>query len=270
MARIYVPRRAYSQPQGRLLLSDLGMSLSPASLLVPSGDTYCDVAAGLSVTAGSGGRVITPARHGLARTYSAAADHLLDGGRFDPRNGYSWLLFGEFTALATWAGFFSRTSDNGTTQGLAWQRNSSGDALSLYHGGSSAISTGVSIAALLDGTARCLIGSWTPRGGGRAYFVNSGAGVSDFGITVAPAFTAGQGQMKIGASRNVDGLSGRVYLAGMFPYIELADAERLSAHPWRLFRSEPEHIYSAQINPATQALSAASFAGRIPSVTVTY
>lgn len=48
------------------------------------------------------------------------------------------------------------------------------------------------------------------------------------------------------------------------------DIESLSANPWQLFRAEPTRIYSFPSGPIIPVLSAASFAARVPSVTVTY
>lgn len=67
-------------------------------------------------------------------------------------------------------------------------------------------------------------------------------------------------------------VNGRLQLFAVLPGIALdqSGVDDLAANPWQLFRAEPTRIYSFPSGPIIPVLSAASFAARAPSVTVTY
>ncbi len=66
--------------------------------------------------------------------------------------------------------------------------------------------------------------------------------------------------------------NGWLQLFAVLPGIALdqGSVDDLAANPWQLFRADPTRIYSFPSGPIIPVLSAASFAARVPSVTVTY
>jgi hypothetical protein len=230
-----------SQPPAGTEPSDLARDLRVGALRLPTpgGEGWADSVGGLRVTGGTGSLITRAGRDGYERASTSGAawaDYLQDRGAHDPRDGYAWVMRATLvSSLANWGGLISRTTDNGTTSGWSWQRTN-GDVVAAYHGVSGNWPLGITFSTLLDGQPHTLVGVWR-KDQSRLELWRDGillAAVN--GVSTAPGYSAGQGQVKIMSSRDVAALNGSVALVavlGMAP--SPSEASALSANPWLLF-----------------------------------
>jgi hypothetical protein len=220
-----------SQPQEAVGLSDFAQSLLCESVLLPSVSSSLDLQGQLNSVASSGSTVASPA--GIARSYSNQGDIYATEGLLDPTNGYWWCCHGHFSAVGTWSGLMTRTSDDGTGIGWNWQRVSFTDALRVY-AGNSFVNIGT-LNALLDTVNRTWVATWRSNGDLRLW--RDGVLVRSGTLAVTPTYVSGQGRIRPFQSRDVTLSSGQWHLLAFGAGRALTDTEGqiLSADPWQLF-----------------------------------
>jgi hypothetical protein len=264
VANLVLSKGFQEQPTGLLEISAEARANGLHAALLPAAQGWQDIAGKLLVTGGSGTRSTSGSSLGNTRKLTAAADFFLDPTAGAP-GSYMWVLRGRFSGLATWAGFFSRTADNGTGHGWAWQRESSNDRLRVYHANDSSYVDLGTVNDLLDNLPHTLVGVYH---NGRLALYRDGVLIRSATLSGAPAYVPGQGQVKIGSSRDVAGLSAELSLAALFyPRGDPnAYAQALSINPWRIFRPARRVLYfdvgggggAAALNGAAYAAASAS------------
>lgn len=223
------------QPQDWAELSELARQLGASDLLLPAGPTLAPVNSLLAANGTNGTLAAAVNQQGRGVQFTSGGAYFLDRGANDPRNGYWWMIVGSISAVGTWSGLFSRTSDNSTTNGLAWQRFSSTDALYVFHGPSGQVNAGV-FNSQLSSEPAVWIGTWE-KATGQARLYKNGVQVCVGTISTEPAFTAGQGQFKVFSSRDTALTSGAVNMAAFGTVTPTASqVADLSANAWALLQ----------------------------------
>lgn len=251
-----------SQPPAGTAPSDLARDLRVGALLLPTpgGEGWADSVGGLRVTGGTGSLITRAGRDGYERASTSGAawaDYLQDKGANDPRDGYAWVMRATLvSSLANWGGLISRTTDNGTTSGWSWQRTN-GDVVAAYHGVAGNWPLGITFSTLLDGQPHTLVGVWR-KDQSRLELWRDGillAAVN--GVSTAPGYSAGQGQIKIMSSRDVAALNGSVAMVAVLGVAPSpAEASELSANPWLLFAPpSAEMVFGVETGPGIKELS---------------
>ena len=277
MAVIHIPRRTYSQPQGRVeidpsffLIKNLVLAVDPATLIdyVSESLPAAILRAGTtSVGAGVKGQALVGSNGWVAAAYA-------DQRYGDATGPLSFFGLANITAVDTWGGVVS-VSDGAGNASFSFQRNGGLDQffVARANSGGSFISANGAVTSLINaGEVPLLVaasGGVAPvdiRVGDNTYSGNSTGGTSN---------ASGVRYLNIFAERARSasyGSDGRFILATFFnKFVTNEEWNELSRNPWQLFRSQPRRIYSFPSGPiALPTLSGASFAGRVPSVTLTY
>lgn len=236
MPSIILPRRQFSQPSnGRA--SNIALANGCGALLLPDSAGWSDALNMLSRTGGTGTPSTVATTQGVERSYSASSDFFQDRGLLDPSNGYAWLMHCTLTSSGgNWGGLIARTRDNATTAGWGWQKDNGGN-LRVYHGGTASYNFG-SVSPLIDGLPHTLLGLWRANTN-EVELWRDGVLLSSGTLTTVPDYTAGQGQIKLFASRDTSTFVGSAALAGLFTgRMDQATASDLTANPWQLFSNK--------------------------------
>lgn len=217
MTSLILPRAAGWPRAGEARISAFGRQLGCRTLLLPTAAGWADAAGILARTGGVGNLETAPVGGVLSRRSSISSvwsDYLQDRGYLDPAEGYWWVFRSRLTAVAgNWGGILARTQDNSTASGWAWQRTNS-DQLYVYHGGSNWY-LGVSMSSLVDGEDHVLLGLWRKAESRLELWRDGKLFAAANGITTAPPYAAGQGQIKILASRDTANLVGSASFAAV-------------------------------------------------------
>jgi hypothetical protein len=264
VANLILPRRFQRQPTGLLEISAEARANGLHAALLPAAQGWQDIAGKLAVTGGGGTRSTSGGSLGNTRKLTSGADFLLDPTAGAPVN-YMWVLHGSLSGLATWAGIFSRTSDNGTAQGWAWQRYSSNDTLRVYNtngatSGADFTNLGT-VNDLLDNRPHTFVGL---QFASNLALYRDGVLIRSGTISSSPTYVPGQGQVKIGSSRDTIGLTAELSLAALFyPRGDPnAYAQALSRNPWQIFKPPRRVLYfnvgGGGVHDAASALSGAA------------
>lgn len=217
MTSLILPRAAGWPRAGEARISAFGRQLGCRTLLLPTAAGWADAAGILARTGGVGTLETAPVGGVLSRRSAISSvwsDYLQDRGYLDPAEGYWWVFRSRLTAVAgNWGGILARTQDNSTASGWAWQRTNS-DQLYVYHGGSNWY-LGVSMSSLVDGEDHVLLGLWRKAESRLELWRDGKLFAAANGITTAPPYAAGQGQVKILSSRDTPNIVGSAALAAL-------------------------------------------------------
>lgn len=217
MTSLILPRAAGWPRAGEARISAFGRQLGCRILLLPTVAGWADAAGILARTGGVGNMETAPVGGVLSRRSAISgvwSDYLQDRGYLDPADGYWWVFRGRLTAVAgNLGGIMARTQDNSTASGWAWQRTIL-DRLYVYHGGSNWY-LGVSMSSLVDGEDHVLLGLWRKAESRLELWRDGALFAAANGITTAPPYAAGQGQIKILASRDTANLVGSASFAAV-------------------------------------------------------
>ena len=273
MAVIHIPRRTYSQPQGRVEIATEWVRDIRSELFLPSsiiselddknfgpwGGTYGRSVSttGPVITFSGGQRLRKRIDAGTSNTVSPPLVLVAVCTTESSATGERYAAsVGPWSALTP----LCRLGQNGTSL-RAQFRNSSSQLRTVDVAGGVQVGKNTTLVARFD------------HGGGDLLFCQDGRII---GSGLMPATTTMSSELYgVGTGRPADGIQqwiGSVAMAG-FLIGEYSDEEvqDLSSNPWQLFRSQPRRIYTFPSGPiALPTLSGASFAGRVPSVTLTY
>ena len=272
MAVIHIPRRTYSQPQGRVEVDWNNPLSAGLYFAVVPGVALKDVVGNVSVQEyGAGTKVLSADRFGLSyeNPDNLTTQGLFQIGDIDVATQTS--IMGPVDQTVIYVGSTYRTPDS-----------SFGDFLRLRY------ATGISYYAA---TARQSASALYRYGNSSGAYQTVG-----FPLEFVAFYTVGQNEYDIQKYRNglvrestrsatnvTAGFSGIAVgaqkgsaksvqtLCGWARPLEKIEIFEFAANPWQIFRSQPRRIYSFPSGPiALPTLSGASFASRVPSVTLTY
>lgn len=246
MSKLILPRRFSNQPQVPVGPSELAKQLNVGALLLPTGSGWADATGRFERTGGTGSVVRVPTPSGMARTSSvgsAWADFVLDRGFHNPANGYAWVMRGSLkSVLGNWGGIIARTVNNATGQGWSWQR-ANADVLTVYHAGSGYSNAGT-LSQFVDGEEHTFVGVWRKSESRLELWVDGALRWSKNSASAAPAYTAGQGQIKVMSSRDTANIHASVTMVGVFNGSLSAEVAReISINPWQLFKPQRQVLY---------------------------
>lgn len=226
------------QPDGPLSIN-WDNPIARGLAFVQVGSNAIDVVTKLRASSGVGTPTQATGIEGKAYGYSASSHYYSGIVAADVATAYGVLIIARVTSFASFSGLLAHTSNLGTNTGWAsWQDNGFG-TLSFYGPGGSE-STGISSATAADGKIHHFGGGLTGSSfsayyDGRLSNSNGASGIS---------VTTGTGYVKVAASRDIDNITGQIFLAAVWNRLpSAAEYRSLQNNPWQLF--EPLRLYVA-------------------------
>lgn len=251
MTAIIIPRRHYTQPQGRVSID----SNNPASR-----DIVIAALGGVDVVNGAPaltlGGVSEALPDGIARSFS--------GAQYDAYSGLdgSYTYVSEYTIAGLWQ---RRGAATQRIASMGFQSGVRGAALSLSADGSvRAIAAIPSVGNTIIGTpisaARTKYFSAVVHGGGKLRLNHRGVYTDE--IDSPHALFNAKPEFRVGADSVPSSfLTGSVLLAAFWlRALEEEELRSLNNNPWQLFRADPVRIYSLPSSGTEQALAASGTA----------
>jgi len=261
---IIIPRKHYTQPQGRVEV-DWNSGLSNGLMFAVVGGSGLNAGTNKPLSWIENPPVRGLGSSGLVDIYNRSGVWVVDHPPWRPLDGEGVSFFSIHvrTGNDTNQQLATAQSDNG----VLFRTNDAGlDRFLVHAGGAYRVVQSPTSAV---GVPVSLHGSWDRQ---TLRLFRDGGEIASVAENRSPTSTS-SGHIIGGrnATGTVERFFGVMYLTLAFRRGHTsAEAQELSSNPWQIFKADPVRIYSLPSGTIVPTLSGASFAGRIPSVTLSY